>query len=99
MSNTCTPILQTNPASTNTSSTNNSSYQLGSNIQPDENSFTCDTNKFTSIQEAQTFNSNGSDMIDDESSDTNYTSATNDEDNDHNSIATNYYTTPNINID
>ena len=38
-------------------------------------------------------------MIDDESSDTNYTSATNDEDNDHNSIATNYYTTPNINID
>ena len=34
-------------------------------------------------------------MIDDESSNANYTAATNDEDNDHNSIATDNYTTPN----
>ena len=38
-------------------------------------------------------------MIEDESSDTNYTSATNDENDYHNSIATNNYTTPNIDID
>ena len=60
---------------------------------------TYDRNKFTENKEAQSFNSNGSDMNDDDSLDIKSTSATHDEQNGHNYIDTNSYTRPIIDID
>ena len=88
-----------NQERTDTSSSINSSNQQGLNIASDENSFTYDRNKFIENQEAQSFNPNGSDMNDDDSRDVNSTSATRNEQNDHNSIDTNSYTTLIIDID